>query len=150
MKGSGLTQDRKKARSETGDELQAEKSSRKGGKEKEDESSGVHDLEALVEESLKALLQQVHNTTTVFLFAIYATTDPAIKLNDKVLQIILLVRTLIEDIQGTPSRPGCISLAHTAKYDFATFNNWDLAALLIEHAKSHLSERCILVCIGTL
>lgn len=59
MKGSGLTEDKKKARSdgqrrESGD-LNAQQGNQvEEGEKKGEESSGVHDLEAQVEESITA------------------------------------------------------------------------------------------------
>lgn len=61
MKGSGLTEDRKKSRRdgqrrESGDLNSEHGNQVEEGERKEDGSSCVHDLEALVEESLKAFL----------------------------------------------------------------------------------------------
>lgn len=58
MKGSGLTEDRKKARRDgqrrEACDLNSKQGNQRREERREEESSGVHDLEAQVEESLKA------------------------------------------------------------------------------------------------
>lgn len=97
MKGSGLREDRKKARRagqrrETSDLNSKQGNQVEEGGRKEEASSCVHDLKAMVEE---AFLTGAHCENS---YPIYARAHTPIQTNDKCSSIILLLRTLIDDI----------------------------------------------------
>lgn len=83
MKGSGLTEDRKKARRDGQRKEAGDLNSKQGNQVEEGErkeSSGVPDLKALVEESLTTFSitgAQLENST---LFPIYATAHSPIQI----------------------------------------------------------------------
>lgn len=104
MKGSGLTEDRKRAKRagqtrETSDLNFKQRNQVEEGAKEEETSSCVHDLEAPVEESLcTVFLPSAQCENCCFIFFLFMPEHTPVQTNDICSSIILLVWTLIEDI----------------------------------------------------